>query len=195
MKKSEKAKGKAAAAARTKSYTTYGIVLVIAVILVAVVAGYFVFANRTIAKAGDTVDVYYTGKLDNGTVFDSNINKTPLEFTLGSGTMIPGFDKAVTGMAVGEEKTVTLSADDAYGPYHPDLVVSVNRSENFSVENPVVGEYLAVTNPSTGATNRVKILNVTPSTVTVDANFELAGQNLTFTIKLAAINKTALEKT
>ena len=97
--------------------------------------------------------------------------------------MIPGFDKAVTGMAVGEEKTVTLSADDAYGPYHPDLVVSVNRSENFSVENPVVGEYLAVTNPSTGATNRVKILNVTPSTVTVDANFELAGQNLTFTIK------------
>ena len=195
MKKSEKAKGKAAAAARTKSYTTYGIVLVIAVILVAVVAGYFVFANRTIAKAGNTVDVYYTGKLDNGTVFDSNINKTPLEFTLGSGTMIPGFDKAVTGMAVGEEKTVTLSADDAYGPYHPDLVVSVNRSENFSVENPVVGEYLAVTNPSTGATNRVKILNVTPSTVTVDANFELAGQNLTFTIKLAAINKTALEKT
>jgi FKBP-type peptidyl-prolyl cis-trans isomerase 2 len=71
----------------------------------------------------------------------------------------------------------------------------VNRSENFSVENPVVGEYLAVTNPSTGATNRVKILNVTPSTVTVDANFELAGQNLTFTIKLAAVNKTALEKT
>jgi peptidylprolyl isomerase len=195
MKKSEKAKGKAAVAARTKSYTTYGIVLVIAVILVTVVAGYFVFANRTIAKAGDTVDVYYTGKLDNGTVFDSNINKTPLEFTLGSGTMIPGFDKAVTGMAVGEEKTVTLSADDAYGPYHPDLVVSVNRSENFSVENPVVGEYLAVTNPSTGATNRVKILNVTPSTVTVDANFELAGQNLTFTIKLAAVNKTALEKT
>ena len=195
MKKSEKAKGKAAVAARTKSYTTYGIVLVIAVILVAVVAGYFVFANRTIAKAGDTVDVYYTGKLDNGTVFESNINTTPIEFTLGSGTMIPGFDKAVTGMAVGEEKTVTLSADDAYGPYHPDLVVSVNRSENFSVENPVVGEYLAVTNPSTGATNRVKILNVTPSTVTVDANFELAGQNLTFTIKLAAINKTALEKT
>ena len=195
MKKSEKAKGKAAVAARTKSYTTYGIVLVIAVILVAVVAGYFVFANRTIAKAGDTVDVYYTGKLDNGTVFESNINTTPIEFTLGSGTMIPGFDKAVTGMAVGEEKTVTLSADDAYGPYHPDLVVSVNRSENFSVENPVVGEYLAVTNPSTGATNRVKILNVTPSTVTVDANFELAGQNLTFTIKLAAVNKTALEKT
>jgi peptidylprolyl isomerase len=194
MKKSEKAKGKMAAAARTKSYTVYGIVLVIAVIL-AVVAGYFVFANRTVAKAGDTVDVFYTGKLDNGTVFESNINTTPIEFTLGSGTMIPGFDKAVTGMAVGEEKTVTLSADEAYGPYHPDLVVRVNRSVNFSVENPVVGEYLAVTNPSTGATSKVKILNVTPSTVTVDANYELAGQNLTFTIKLAAINKTALEKT
>jgi peptidylprolyl isomerase len=188
MKKSEKVKGKEAAAARRKSSITYGIILVIAVILVAAV-GYFVFANRTVAKAGDTVGVYYTGKLDNGTEFDSNMNTTPLEFTLGSGQMIAGFDKAVTGMAVGEEKTVTLPADEAYGPYYPDLVVTVNRTENFSVANPVVGDYLTVTNPSTGATRKVKILNVTPSTVTVDANYDLAGQNLTFTIKLATINK------
>ena len=188
MKKSEKAKGKGAAVARRKSYTTYGIILVIAVILVAA-AGYFVFANRTVAKAGDTVGVYYTGKLDNGTEFDSNMNTTPLEFTLGSGKMISGFDKAVTGMAVGEEKTVTLPVDEAYGPYYPDRIVQVNRSGNSSVANPVVGNHLIFTDPSTGATYRVKIINVTPSVVTVDANYDLAGQNLTFTIKLATINK------
>jgi peptidylprolyl isomerase len=188
MKKSEKVKGKEAATARRKSFTTYGIILVIGVILVAA-AGYFVFANRTVAKAGDTVGVYYTGKLDNGTEFDSNMNKTPLEFTLGSGQMISGFDEAVTGMAVGEEKTVTLPVDKAYGPYQPDLVVTVNRSANLSITNPYVGERLTVTNPSTGATSTVKITNITPSTITVDANFDLAGQNLTFTIKLATIGK------
>ena len=188
MKKSVKAKGKAAAVAHRKSYTTYAIILVIAVILVAAV-GYFLFANRTVAKAGDTVGVYYTGILENGTVFDSNMNATPLIFTLGSGKMIPGFDKAVTGMAVGEEKTVTLPVDEAYGPYHPDLVVQVNRSANFSVANPVVGDHLTVTDPSTGTTRRVKIINVTPSTVTVDANYDLAGQTLTFMIKLATLNK------
>jgi len=188
MKKSEKAKGKAAAAARTKSYTTYGIVLVIAVILV-IAAGYYLSANRTVAKTGDTVSVYYTGKLDNGTVFDSNINSTPLEFTLGSGKMIAGFDEAVTGMAVGEEKTVTLPVDKAYGPYYPDRIVQVNRTGNVSVTNPVVGEHLLFTDPETGATYRVKIVNVTPSAITVDANYDLAGQNLTFTIKLATITK------
>jgi len=188
MKKSEKVKGKVAGAARRKSFKTYGIILVIGVILVAAV-GYIVFANRTVAKAGDTVGVFYTGKLDNGTEFDSNMNKTPLEFTLGSGQMISGFDEAVAGMAVGEEKTVILPVDKAYGPYQPDLVVTVNRSANLSVTNPYVGERLTVTNPSTGATSTVKITNVTPSTITVDANYDLAGQNLTFIIKLVTIGK------
>ena len=188
MKKSEKAKGKEAAAARRKSSMTFGIILVVAIILVAAV-GYFVFANRTVAKAGDSVGVYYTGRLDNGTQFDSNMNSTPLEFTLGSGRMIAGFDEAVTGMAVGEEKTVTLPVDKAYGPYYPELVIQVNRSGNFTIANPVVGDYLGVTDHTTGATHRVKIINVTPSVVTVDANYDLAGQNLTFTIKLVSIKK------
>lgn len=189
MKKSEKTKGRKAAAARRKSATTYVIILVIAVIVVAA-AAYFLAANRTVAKAGDTVGVYYTGSLDNGTVFDSNMNSTtPLEFTLGAGKMIPGFDKAVTGMAVGEEKTVKLAPDEAYGPYYPDFVVTVNRSVNFSVENPVVGQYLLITNPGTGSTTRVKILNVTPTSVTLDANAALAGQNLTFRIKLASVKQ------
>jgi len=188
MKKSEKVKGKEAAAVRKKSYMKYGIILVAAIILIAAV-GYIVLANRTVAKPGDVVGVYYTGKFDNGTVFDSNINSTPLEFTLGSGQMISGFDEAVTGMAVGDEKTVALPVEKAYGPYHPDLVVTVNRSANLSVTNPYIGEHLTVTNPSTGSTSMVRIINVTPSTITIDANFDLAGQNLTFTIKLATIGK------
>ena len=186
MKKSNKVKGKETAAVKKKAYTMYGIILVAAIILIAA-AGYFVYANRTVAKAGDTVGVYYTGTLENGTVFDSNVNKTPLEFTVGGGQMISGFDEAVVGMAVGDEKTVHLPVDKAYGPYRPDLVVVVNRSANLSVTDPYVGEHLTVTNPTTGSTSTVKIINVTPSTITVDANFDLAGQNLTFDIKMASI--------
>ena len=189
MKKSEKVKGKEVAAVRMKSYKTYGIVIVAAVIVIAAV-GYVVFANRTVAKTGDTVGVYYTGVLDNGTVFDSNVNGTPLEFTLGSGQMIPGFDKAVTGMAVGDEKTVYIPVDQAYGPYHPELVKTVNRSANLNVTNPYIGGLLTVENTNTSATTVVKIINITPSTITVDANFLLAGQNLTFTIKLTSIEKS-----
>ena len=187
MKKSEKIKGKEAAAALRKKRVLYGIIAVAGIIIIATV--WFVAFNPVVAKVGDTVDVFYTGALDNGTVFDSNMNGTPLEFTLGSGQMISGFDEAVTGMAVGEVKTVKLSVDKAYGPYHPELVVQVNRSANFSIANPVIGEHLTVTNPSNGATTTVKVINVTPSTITMDANFALAGQNLTFTIKLAAIGK------
>ena len=187
MKKSEKIKGKESAVARKKKYVMYGILAVAGIIVIAII--WFVAFNHVVAKAGDSVGVYYTGKLDNGTVFDTNVNKTPLEFTLGSGQMITGFDEAVAGMAVGEVKTVRLPVDQAYGPYRPDLVVKVNRSANFSIANPVIGDQLTVTNPSNGETTTVKIINVTPSTVTVDANYELAGQNLTFTIQVATIGK------
>ncbi|HVN73622.1 MAG TPA: FKBP-type peptidyl-prolyl cis-trans isomerase [Methanoregula sp.] len=186
MKKSEKEKGKEATAARRKQLTTYGIIVVIAAVIICIV-GYLAITH-VVAKSGDTVGVYYTGTLDNGTVFDSNVNETPLVFTLGSGQMIPGFDKAVTGMAVGDTKTVHIPVDQAYGPYHPELVTTVNRSANFSITNPYIGEILTVENPDTRATTEVKIINVTPSTVTVDANFLLAGQNLTFTINLVSIN-------
>jgi len=188
MKKSEKIKGKEAKAAREKSYRTYGIILVVGLVVI-LVTGYYLLSNRTVAKSGDTVGVYYTGTLDNGTVFDSNANTTPLEFTLGSGQMIPGFDEAVTGMAVGEEKTVTLPFEKAYGPYYPDLVVTVNRTANMTITNPYIGQRLTLTNPSTGATNTVTVVNITPKTITVDANYFLAGQNLTFTIKLASVKK------
>lgn len=188
MKKPGKTKGRKAAAEQGKKQTIRYAVVAVSVVIVLSIIGLILFYPIA-AKAGDTVSVYYTGMLDDGTVFDSNVNGTPLEFTLGAGQMIPGFDKAVTGMAVGEEKTVTLAPDEAYGPYYPDFVVTVNRSANFSIENPVVGQHLIVTVPSTGTTTRVKILNVTPSTVTIDANADLAGQNLTFRIKLASITQ------
>jgi len=186
MKKSEKEKGKEAAANRRKQYTTYGIIIALVVVVVGLI-GYFALVGHVTAKVGDTVGVYYTGTLDNGTVFDSNVNDTPLQFTLGSGQMIPGFDKAVVGMAVGESKTVRIPVDQAYGPYHPDLVATYKLANLSLATPPVVGDRLKATNPTTGATTTMRVINVTPSTVTVDANFDLAGENLTFSIRLASI--------
>jgi len=145
--------------------------------------------NAIVAQAGDTVSVFYTGTLDNGTIFDTNIHKTPLVFTLGSGQMIPGFDAAVNGMTVGEIKTVHIPVDQAYGPYHPDLVETFDRASLSLPANIAIGEILTATNPKTGATTSMKVIGLTPSTITVDANFVLAGQNLTFTITVADIKK------
>jgi peptidylprolyl isomerase len=139
-------------------------------------------------KNGDNVSVFYTGTLDNGTVFDTNANGAPLQFTVGAGQLIPGFDAGVVGMAVGETKTVHIPVASAYGPYDPQLVATLNRSNLSLTTAPFVGENLTATNPATGGITRMKVINVTPATITVDANPLLAGQNLTFTIRLASIN-------
>jgi peptidylprolyl isomerase len=138
------------------------------------------------AKTGDTVKVDYTGKLTDGTVFDSSIGKTPIEFTVGSGQMIKGFDSAVSGMKVGQSKTVVLPPEDAYGPHRDDLVLTVDRSQMGPGVNPTVGQQLTVTH-SDGTSGTVVVVAVTPSTVTVDANNPLAGKTLTFDIKLVSI--------
>jgi len=91
------------------------------------------------AKAGDTVKVDYTGTLTDGTVFDSSIGKTPLEFTVGAGQMIKGFDNAVLGMKVGQNKTVVLPPEDAYGTHRDDLVVAVDKSQMGDAANATVG--------------------------------------------------------
>jgi peptidylprolyl isomerase len=186
MKKSEKIKGKEAVAARKKKELQYGIVAAAAVILVVILG--FVIINPFVAKAGDTVEVFYTGTLDNGTVFDTNENATPLTFTLGKGMVIPGFDEAVAGMAVNTIKTVWIPSDKAYGSYNNSLIHTVSRSVFPENVTPVAGKYYAIQKVSDGAVSYVKIINVTPSTVTLDENNELAGQNLTFTIRLVAIN-------
>jgi peptidylprolyl isomerase len=139
------------------------------------------------AKNGDTVQVNYTGKLADGTVFDSSVGREPLEFTLGAGQMIPGFEKAVLGMKVGEKKTVTIPADEAYGPRRDDLVVKVPREKLPSGKTPEVGQQLEVRLPN-GNTIIATITNVSDNnTVTIDANHPLAGKDLTFEIELVKI--------
>lgn len=187
MKKSEKIKGKEAVAARKKKQVRYGILVIAGIIIIAILG--FVIFNPYVAKVGDTVTVYYTGTLDDGSVFDTNVNATPLVFTLGKGMVIPGFDEAVSGMAVNEEKTVRIPADKAYGSYNSSLVHVLNRSVLPANMTPVVGQFLTIRNTIDGTASVVKIINVTSSTITLDGNHALVGKNLTFSIKLVAINK------
>lgn len=188
MKKSEKQKGKEKAAVRRKQYRIIGIAA--AVVIVVILACVFFVANPFAAKAGDTVGVYYTGALSNGTVFYSNMNGTPMQLTLGSGAYLADFEKTIEGMTVGETRTVTIPADRAYGAYNPDLVMILNRSAFPADTDLEPGSYYTITRTSDNAGAYVKLINVTKTTVAVDANHELAGQDLTFTIKLASIDKS-----
>jgi FKBP-type peptidyl-prolyl cis-trans isomerase len=137
MKKSEKIKGNEVAATRKKLQVGYGILLVGIVVIVAVFG--FVMFNPSVAKTGDTVSIYYTGTLDDGTVFDTNVNSSPLSFTLGNGITIQGFEEAITGMAVNNTKTVKIPPEKAYGSYNSSLVHVLNRSALPANMTPVVG--------------------------------------------------------
>jgi peptidylprolyl isomerase len=142
--------------------------------------------NAAQAKNGDTVQVNYTGKLADGTVFDSSVGREPLEFTLGADQVIPGFEKAVFGMKVGEKKTVTIPVDEAYGPYRDDLVAEVPREKLPEDITPEVGQQLGVKRTD-GGTSIVTIISVSDNAVTIDANHPLAGKDLTFEIELVKI--------
>ncbi|HET9200675.1 MAG TPA: peptidylprolyl isomerase [Dehalococcoidia bacterium] len=135
------------------------------------------------AASGDTVRIEYCGTLDDGSQFDSSLEegRDPLEFTLGAGEVVPGFDEAVTGMRVGERKTVTIPADQAYGEPDPERIQEVSI-EQFGGEVPEVGSQVQASNGATGT-----ILEVTDTTVTVDFNHPLAGEDLTFEIELVEI--------
>jgi peptidylprolyl isomerase len=138
------------------------------------------------AKEGDTVKTHYTGKLDDGTEFDSSAGGEPLEFVLGSGQVIPGFESAVEGMAVGDSKTVRIEADNAYGPRHDQLVQEVPRSALPEELTPEEGMTLQSTTPD-GQVAMLKVTEVSEETITVDANHPLAGEALNFEIELVAI--------
>jgi peptidylprolyl isomerase len=187
MKKSEKIKGKEAVAARKKKQVQYGIIAAAGIILVALLG--FVLFNPFVAKTGDTVNVFYTGTLDDGTVFDTNVNATPLAFTIGKGMVVPGFEEAVIGMGVNDVKTVRIPSEKAYGSYKSSLVQTLNRSAFPADVTPFVGQFYSIRRTTDGTERLVKITNVTPSTITLDGNHEMAGQNLTFTIRLAGINE------
>jgi peptidylprolyl isomerase len=138
------------------------------------------------AKSGDTVKIHYTGTLDDGTQFDSSQGRDPLEFEVGSGQVIPGFDKAVEGMTVGDSKSVRIEADEAYGPRHEQLVQQVERSVLPDDLNPETGMALQSSSPD-GQVTQFMVTDVTDETITVDANHPLAGQALSFDIELVDI--------
>ncbi|HEY9728804.1 MAG TPA: peptidylprolyl isomerase [Chroococcales cyanobacterium] len=138
------------------------------------------------AKPGDTVKIHYTGKLDDGTVFDSSADREPLEFTLSGGQVIPGFEQAVVGMAPGESKTEKIPMEQAYGPYRQEMVIQVNREQLPPDLDPEVGLQLQIQQPN-GQAIPVLVTEVTNAKVTLDANHPLAGEDLTFDIELVEI--------
>lgn len=138
------------------------------------------------ASEGDTVLIHYTGRLDDGTVFDSSENRDPLEFTLGEGKVIPGFESAVRGMEEGESKTTTIESDDAYGDRRDDLVLSVPVEQLPEDLDPEEGQRLQM-RAGDGETFQVVVTDVGDQAVEVDANHPLAGKDLTFEIELVEI--------
>lgn len=138
------------------------------------------------AKAGDRVRVHYTGTLEDGTVFDSSEGREPLEFTLGSGQVIPGFDEAVSGMNPGDERTVTIPAAEAYGTRRDELVMEVERTRLPEDLEPEVGQQLQLSQE--GQAFVVRVSDVTSESITLDANHPLAGEDLTFRLQLVEID-------
>ncbi|HEC23760.1 MAG TPA: peptidylprolyl isomerase [Chloroflexi bacterium] len=138
------------------------------------------------AKSGDTVRVHYTGKLVDGTVFDSSVDRDPLEFTIGAGQVIPGFEEAVVGMAPGDSKTATIPSAMAYGPHHAEMVLVVARTEFPEDLNPEIGQLLQIRQPD-GQSFVVTVTEVSGTSVTLDANHPLAGKDLVFEIQLMEI--------
>lgn len=140
----------------------------------------------TQAKAGDTVKLHYTGTLADGSTFDSSAGRDPLEFTVGSGQIIPGLDVAIPGMVVGDKKTVVIAPEEAYGPRHAEGIQAVPR-EQFPDDIPLeVGTALQVQTP-TGQQMAVTITGVSDDEIVLDANHPLAGETLTFDIEMIAI--------
>lgn len=138
------------------------------------------------AKTGDTVRVHYTGTLDDGSVFDSSEGREPLEFTVGAGQVIAGFDEAVTGMRPGEEKEVTIPSDQAYGEPRSDLVLVVDRGQFPPELDPQPGQQLQVSQGDQSFVVTVK--EVSEDAVVLDANHPLAGEDLTFQLRLVEID-------
>ena len=138
------------------------------------------------AKEGDTVAVHYTGTLEDGSVFDSSDGRDPIEFEVGGGQIIPGFDQAVRGMEVGDKKEVTIPSDKAYGGRREDLEVKVPREQLPDGFEPQVGAQLAV-EVAPGQQTAATITDVEPQAVQLDLNHPLAGRDLTFHLELVSI--------
>ncbi|MEX0684847.1 MAG: peptidylprolyl isomerase [Balneolales bacterium] len=137
-------------------------------------------------KTGDTVKVHYTGKLADGSEFDSSINKEPMQFKIGEGKLIPGFEQAVVGMNVGERNTFTIPSTEAYGDRREDMNVNVEKEKLPEDLKPELGQQLQIQQQD-GNAIPVVIADVTETHVTLDANHPLAGEDLTFEVEVVEI--------
>jgi FKBP-type peptidyl-prolyl cis-trans isomerase 2 len=137
-------------------------------------------------KAGDTVRVHYQGRLTDGTTFDSSAGREPLEFQVGSGMVIKGFDEGVMGMTVGEKRTIEIPVEEAYGPKDPQAIIEFPAANFPPGMMPEVGMQLAMTNQH-GHQIPVTIVEVRPDVVVLDANHQLAGEDLVFDLELVEI--------
>ncbi|MDG1767725.1 MAG: peptidylprolyl isomerase [Flavobacteriales bacterium] len=138
------------------------------------------------AKVNDKVKVHYTGKLSSGEVFDSSVDREPIEFVVGGGQMIKGFDDGVLGMALNEKKTLNIPAEQAYGESNPALIQTLDRTQLPPDLKPEVGQTLVAGSPE-GQEMHVQVTELTEATITIDANHPLAGKELIFDIELVEI--------
>ncbi len=145
-----------------------------------------------LVEVGDQVQIQYKGTLPDGTVFDQSQEGQPLEFTVGGGDIIPGFDKAVTGMKLNEQKTFTIPAAEAYGETNPEMVRNFPRSSFPDSFEAKEGETVGFTDPM-GRQHPGKIVTTTPDSVLVDLNHPMAGKDLTFEVTVAGIVKKTAE--
>jgi peptidylprolyl isomerase len=141
----------------------------------------------TVAANGNTVKIHYKGTLEDGSVFDSSEGRDPLEFQIGSGQVIVGFEEAVSGMSVGEKKSVTIPVDKAYGPRNEELVIEAPKEHVPADINPEVGQKLQMGGPN-GELVMVTVVEVTDSHIKLDANPPLAGEDLNFDIELVEVS-------
>lgn len=140
----------------------------------------------TQVKSGDTIRIHYTGTLEGGETFDSSRGRDPLEFEVGSGQIIPGLDKAMPGMTVGETKTVEIPCAEAYGPVDPNARQSIPRDQIPADIPTAPGTQLQMQTPN-GQVVPVTVVEATEAEITLDANHPLAGRDLTFEVELVEI--------
>jgi peptidylprolyl isomerase len=137
-------------------------------------------------KANDTIRVHYTGKLNDGQVFDSSLEREPLEVTLGQGALIPGFEKGLIDMHEDQEKTINIPKEEAYGEVRQELFQKIPRNDLPEQIKPEIGMGLVATRPD-GSEQQLRVSEVEEEHIVVDANHPLAGQDLTFELKLVEI--------
>ena len=139
------------------------------------------------ATSGSTVKVHYTGRLEDGTEFDSSVDRDPMEITLGGGQVIPGFEAGLMDMAAGDKKTVTIPSDEAYGPVHEEMVQNVPLADLPTDPAPTVGDQLMAHTPD-GQQIPLIVTEITDEHAVLDANHPLAGKTLIFDLEMVEVS-------